>query len=914
MKRNRIILAVLLVLTLLSLRGFVTGNIIFTTWDFAFPMSLPQVQSQLERSMSIITAQYSMGYADNQNPISFYFWLYIYPLIFVAAQHTAKILIGISLFLSGLFMYRLLRYLGVGLIIALVFSAYFMFNPFFYSRMIAGHYGVMAGVPFSVLYVHALIEWLSPEKKSRYLFVVICLAFVLSSFHPMMMGVIGVLTTGIIAHAVYNSRERHTVVGKSVLLGLCVILINAHWLVPMGANYFRDKPFFRGDLTVAEETVNRISKVEGSANPIWYPFFFYNRTGLDTEYVYPVHSKKLWFGAQILLAGMAVLGIVRKKKREYTILFTGLFLTGMALTSGMGNPVGTWLYTYILSNLGPVFFEFSNSNRFLLLPIIGGSIFMALGVDGLLRKYQSRATLIAIVAILCVGIRVFSYFDNSLFIKQNDLTTPYSYFTEPFGADEEYILGLFNEKSEYRKALAPPFQISPVGIGQINYGTMSGVSFINDFFNGYASENPFQHFVISAFASPQVPSQRLDLALSLANVSELYFPTYNKYYYFLDFGQYKNASNKETLYESNSSFERTLSMQTVLAPNPLRSKPNVINVYQNPKVQPRIQGISSSYLLGGSYDLLFPVMQDERFSLANSTVMFARLTGKQGLLSSTDVVLPDSNTDELLYVLLDPLDIPQIMLEPRRQIKNYYRGEYVLAAIPGKRKGIVLEDGSYEIQLSQNTEAAVALLHIATTSAVVKINGITVCQGTKECSPYHQLPLGSTSSATLTVHGGRLYLSDLFITGANRLKEKKTELQSYLNGKHIHIVETNTQTVRWATERGGSPILQPVRFTRLTPDTYSANIPAGLSMLYFSQQFDEDWVIEGYPTVMKLPAGADGMLFILNGIVGQITIKHHVQSYVYLGYCITLSTWFIVCCLQLFWTRSRHEKNKETIS
>lgn len=909
MRNNKLVLVLFFALTLLSFRGFLTSEIIYTTWDFAFPVSLAQVQSQLERSMSIITAQYSLGYADNQNPLSFYFWLYIYPLAMLGAQHTAKILLGVSVFLSGIFMYRLLRYLQIGFVAAVLFSVYFMFNPLLYSRMIAGHYSVVAGIPFSVLYVHSLLRWLNYTDKNRSLFLLTCISFVLSTFHPMMIGILGVMTVGIILYRIFQGNNSKHIIRKSLVLGVCLLLMNAHWLIPMGANFFRNKPYFRGDVTVREEKINRLDKVIGSANPIWYPLFFYNRTGLDTEYAYPVHSRKLWFGAQVVFLGLLTLGILVKRRNGYVRIFSGLFLLGVILTSGMGNTVGAWLYTYVLSNLGPVFFEFSNSNRFLFLTILNGSILMAFGFDWLLHRSESRKIILLTFATVCVSIRVFSFFDNSLFEKQNDMTTPYAYFKTPFNDNQKYILHLFNEKSAYRKALAPPFQIAPVGTAQMNYGIMAGVSFINDFFNGYASEHPFQHFVLSSFASPGISSPRMDLALSLANVSDVYFPKYDMYYYFLNFGIYNSASDKETLYESDESIEATLDRQSHLVKDTEKSRDNVIDVYRNTTVMPRIYGLNYTYLLSGSYNILFPVMADERYSMLNSTVLFARTSRKKGLEYSTDVILPDGNSDELLHGLFEPEYAPAIMTDPNRQIKKYSRGELALAAIPGKRKGIALDEGSYTFPLLQNSDTHVALIHVATSSASVTLNQRNICTQNIPCSQYHKIALEATTSATLTVQGGRLYLADVYIPTRVVYEEKSAALQSLLQHKNVHRYDTESNTVIWSDISNRNQVPEQVEHERISPDTYLINIPDNLQMLYFSQQFDEDWYIEGYPDLEKIPAGAEGMVFIVNGLRGQFFLKHHVQSYVYLGYCITIITWFIVCCLSIYSVLKKHERS-----
>lgn len=901
MIRRAAIPVLLTFLTLLAFRGFLTTDIIYTTWDFAFPTTLPQVEMQLSRSLSIITEQYSLGYADNQNPVSFYFWLYVYPLMLIGAQHTAKIVIMLSVLLSGVFMYRFLRYLDLSRFASVLGSVYFMFNPFTYSRIVAGHYQAVAGVPFAVAFLHLLLVWLGKPYLSFQYLLLLCLTFVLATFHPMMIGVVGVLTATVAAGEVVWRRRWH-LLPRLAVLGGCLVLISAHWLTPMAGNIIRQKPFFRGDLTIAEEQGSRVEKARGSANPIIYPILFYNRSGLDTEYAYPVYSPAVWIAAQLFLLGGVVVTLRLRRKQRHLGTVVGIFGIGIILTSGLGNPLGRLAYG-ILSHLGPLFFEFSNSNRFLPVAITGGSVLIAYGLHGIRLPGGRVRRFITAACVVAVALRVSAYFDNSLFRKQNDLSTPFAYFLTPYGADQQYIMSLLNERDVYRKGLAPPFQIAPVATGQFNYGTQAGTAPINDFFNGYSSANPFQHFMLSLLATTPPVTDRAGTLLGLANVSRIYFPHYSAYFYFLTFGQYASASSSETLYASESSLEKTLSGQSDLTLSRELSREGVIDVYTNRAVLPRVYGIRRLYLVAGNYDALMPIASRGLVNIADSSVSFARSLVPADMSGITDIILAADGREQLLYRFLDVGFAPDIMREPSRQIRNYFRGELALAAIPGKRKGIALDPGDYILRTPQGVHPNdVALLSVHPASdAVLTLNGHSLCGSVATCAGSLRFTFPQdTAMATLSVTAGRVYITDLFIVPPSALAQAETELSAMLGTKSVATLTDSS--VPTATAAGQSA----VTFRKLHAAAYRIEVPAGVPAVYFSQQYDDDWWIEGHPDIRPLPAGAEGMVFPLGGVHGTLTLTHRVQEFVRLGYCITLSTWFILCCLAFITGRKRY--------
>ncbi len=818
-------------------------RIMYTTWDYTFPLTRLQVENRIDTATSAINWRFATGTADIHETIMYYWWVFIWPFTLLFGYQAVKALLLFLTVVSGYGMYILLTRLKVSGLIALLLSIFYMFNPFFYSRILAGHFNaaaLSAFLPFLIVFVVRLTD----SSSWKYFPHTICF-FILSSLHPMGIGISAIFLSALFLYRMIFSDIKKNIWIKSVVVLLFLTVINMHWIFPMGKNYLEGNAYLRGDIAASDEMTQRKQKVEGSGSPLWFSMSFYNRIGLDTEYVMPVQRPKIFIAVQILMIAGTLLFVVAA--RDTLGMFIGLFfLFSAAMTSGVGNPVGTFVYKELLSRVTPLYFEYSNSNRFLMLAVVSGTVLFAYGIDRILRKHIHFMLLVFLCCVLFVVVRVEPFMNGSLFVPKTLYPTlPLAIKFQPYTDEVREVLNRVNEQHDYRVGYLPPFQTSPVDTSVMNLGTQAIHGASGDYFNGYSMDIPFHRYMISLFSS-DTPYTRLGTLLGLSNVGEFYFPRYPAYRFFLSFGQHKSSNTTETLYESDRVIESNLSLQTDIAVTEMQG----IREYRNSKNLPRIYSFDRLYALTGGYDQLAMLVEKDQIDLKQESVIYMK-TSTPEQIRQADGILESEFGKERLAMKLSAAARPDFLSNPKYNLRNFFQGELDISEIPGTDKGVRLNAGQYEVGASDD-------------SVMVVDKGVSV----------DVVPAGMKLNIF-----DQTDISDAIVVS-------KSEWQKSLDEAAKLLAKT--------TSGKNIPGNGAISYKRISPATYRVYKTNSDRYLYLSETFSDRWYIEGYESVEPFQGGAEGVTFrIPSQISPTFYIKFRGQKDMDLGYTIQRIGWLV---------------------
>lgn len=897
-----LILCVFIVISCVSFWPVFTDKFIYGTWDSAFPLTVPQVISQIQKSLSIINDHYSMGFADNQSPMSFYYYLLILPFVWLFSIHALKVIMISVVCMSGFFMWKLLHNIKVSDTNSLLFAILYMFNPFTYTRLVAGHINLSMCMVFLPILINLCLDIFVYRKKlSISIFIQMLVLSVGLAISPVAIGITCVIIIICFIFTAFSSKFSISIILYPMLFGFIMILSNIHWITPMVANLMENKPFFRNDLSVSEEKVVRIKKAKGSATPLSYPIMFYNKEGLDTEYAFPVINLRYWLIAQCILLLIGIYYLIRKRDSRVYNLFLFLFLFGSCLASGMGNGLGVLIYERILFYTGPFFFEFANSNRFLPIPIIAGIIVFALGADMVSRNLKRRNIyFVTLLLLVIIGIRVQPYFTGELFRKHNSSSIPYSYMFSQFDSRTQYMLDIMNLQYDTRSMILPSFQVSPIDVSEMNFGTQTGVSNVEDFFNGVAIYHPYQLYVLSLFGQENANTEYIGKLLGLANVSMLIDPKYATYRSYISYGHLKSIGVTETLYDATNIISNIINSQKdiQLSNNEYL---NELKMYINKSNLQRIYGFDNLYLSTEGFETLLYLADSPYFDFKTSNVAFVKSIKTNDLSLFTNIIKHDDSYGNLYERFIDSKYRIKFNAGIVTNVMDVFQGELEYAQIPTKQKGFVLQSGKYPFSIGNTSDQNTIVIKIIKSSAKeVRVEDQQICQLGEKCEGIKIITINSRDTTNLTVMDGVFAYEFAYLMPSNEFNSTEDKMKQYLSSKNIiNLTTSETNIDNGFGKSDNGTILTTnqsnnITFKKIDSTHYKVHMNVVPKYLYFSFAYNPDWNIRGFENIKKIPGGAEGIIFVLDkNMPNDITIEFSGQKYISFGYCILGGIWIV---------------------
>lgn len=346
---------------------------------------------------------------------SYLFRLLLHGLnVVLPTQIIEKLLLFLILFLSGIGLDKLARYLygktteyeSLGTYIA---GAFYMINPFTYSRFMAGQYSVLLGYALIPFFVLALLRFLdAPTRRSTLILTFWALVISIVSIHSVGLIIIVSFFAGVLG--IWRFRKQpHRLIpimkyGFASLVAL--IVASSYWLVPLiqgrGETAQTIANFNAGDSrTFATEGDGIAGQL---SNVMQLQGFWAEGQAL---YVLPQASMPAWALIALMVWVLVVIGGITlwRKDRRFGTTLLGLSALGAAILS-VGN-TSSWLAEHV-----SLFAGFREPHKFVGLIALLYAIFAGQGTARLILKYQKRVKEATYVIPTIVGLMLVTFTPN----------------------------------------------------------------------------------------------------------------------------------------------------------------------------------------------------------------------------------------------------------------------------------------------------------------------------------------------------------------------------------------------------------------------------------------------------------------------------------------------------------------------
>ncbi len=316
--------------------------------------------------------------------------------IIVPSSVLEKLLVFITFWLMGIGAYWLASYITErrervetyerwGAYLA---GAFYMINPYTYSRFMAGHYLVLLGYGVLPFFVKALLRFLE-QPGWRSVLKLACWVILISIVSIHTLGLVAVLTVVALGLSAWRYRGQQAYLRRMVsygLLGLFIFLVaSSYWLVPLmlgkGEIAQTVAQFGKGDqqafATIGQGVIGQLSNVI-RLQGFW-------AEGSKGGYALPQDRMPAWGLMMLIVWVLVVVGgraLWRKGRRFETALFGSS--AGIAVVLSVGG-TSNWL-----SHVLPLFGGFREPHKFVGLVALMYAVFVGQGTAQLMRKAQKR--------------------------------------------------------------------------------------------------------------------------------------------------------------------------------------------------------------------------------------------------------------------------------------------------------------------------------------------------------------------------------------------------------------------------------------------------------------------------------------------------------------------------------------------
>jgi hypothetical protein len=329
-------------------------------------------------------------------------------------------IVVLAMLVAGIFITRLIPKHGW------LVTAFFILNPFMYSRIMAGQLGVLVGYLLLPIFVYYLLEFFKKGNSST------AIKLALTFTGQVMLQQHFVVLNAIIAIVLFAILQPNKLSWRSVLiLVLILVALNAFWLQDLANTVSftstiteQQAEFFAPHLT---DNVPTIAKIIG----MWG--FWREGTYLTSYSALPL---VLWYALLGVIVGTFLLGYGVMKDRRHANLFFILWAIGVVLAVGISHPLTAPIFNFLFVHV-PFFAGFRDSHKFVALVALAYAFLCPVGVLWLAEKVKAQAkrfgkraaaaAFYAIPALFVAAIILFTYPLIGLWGQVHPTTYPPSY-------------------------------------------------------------------------------------------------------------------------------------------------------------------------------------------------------------------------------------------------------------------------------------------------------------------------------------------------------------------------------------------------------------------------------------------------------------------------------------------------------
>ena len=312
---------------------------------------------------------------------------------FMASWVVEKILLFVMFFLLGYIPFVFLpgiksspaRYAA-----ALLYAC----NPFVYSRMLAGQYGVLYGYALLPLFLYALLKFGNdPKLKNSLLLHLSLFLIALFSIHYLAMGICILIIYVVCRLFTQFGREHLSQMVRNGFIGAVLFLIaSSYWLIPA---FFKRQTAAQNFTSVDWTTFAAVG--HGSISLLLNLFSlngFWGESQVWHDYFYwPQVHTWFWLAATIILCVMIfgfVSAVADKSRRAIVFGIIILGAVAVVLATGAGQsifkPLNIFFYEHI-----PLWSGFRDSQKFIGLLALSYAVLFGMGADAILELFPNRA-------------------------------------------------------------------------------------------------------------------------------------------------------------------------------------------------------------------------------------------------------------------------------------------------------------------------------------------------------------------------------------------------------------------------------------------------------------------------------------------------------------------------------------------
>jgi hypothetical protein len=345
----------------------------------------------------------------------FYFWAAVKGLSFLISPDLLEklfiaVVFGIVLF-GG---YKIAESLTQNKIILFLGSAFALFNPFVYDRVMYGQFGIVLAYGFFLAFFGYLIRYYFTLERRQIIFasIVAGLSILFASHFVFFVALVD-LVFGILIFLKILSQKEKKKLGKIFALGLLSILIiiaiNFNWLYGAFSGESKTLEFIKTKIT---EQDLRVFKTRGSTpfEVVKNVFLMSGFWGIEQFRYEPLQSiKENWGRSFYFLLPIIIWGFVvnfkDKEKRKLNIGLIFIFVISFVLALGIAFPVTSKITLWLFNNI-PFYRGLRETQKWVAVLV---AVYEILLVYGFIELFKRRIIIKykELIIILLTGVIIF---------------------------------------------------------------------------------------------------------------------------------------------------------------------------------------------------------------------------------------------------------------------------------------------------------------------------------------------------------------------------------------------------------------------------------------------------------------------------------------------------------------------------
>ncbi len=273
-----------------------------------------------------------------------------------------------------------------------LFGILLIFNPFIYSRIMMGQWGVVASTVLMPIFLYYLFKYFKAPNTHNLFWLII--SFMASSIHQLHFFVmnLGILFLYFILLIIKQRTNKIQLIslGKNLLKVLGILfLINLYWVLPyvftqlqtqntgiIGAIDESDMLFFMPKTSVVNSLINTAG-MYGS----WR-----ENSIILAKNILPL---PVWIGILLIFIFLMIRGFLTDPKKPENILLILLFIIGLIFAVGISTQYTEGIFKWFFDNI-PFFKGFRDSNKFVSLIVISYAILGAKGLKSIVDENKDK--------------------------------------------------------------------------------------------------------------------------------------------------------------------------------------------------------------------------------------------------------------------------------------------------------------------------------------------------------------------------------------------------------------------------------------------------------------------------------------------------------------------------------------------